>query len=162
MLYWLLYEKLFPFFHPFRIFRYLTFRTAFASLHRAADRALHRPLRHPEAARIPDRPVHPRRRPPVAPEKIRHAHHGRRAHRHRHSAAHRALVRPRQPLRLDRRLLHARLRRHRFCRRLHQGRPAPQPRPHRARQALLAGSRRRRGGRRAGRARRSSTCSPPS
>ena len=32
MLYWLLYEKLFPFFHPFRIFRYLTFRTAFASL----------------------------------------------------------------------------------------------------------------------------------
>ena len=32
MLYWLLYEKLFPFFHPFRIFRYLTFRTGFASL----------------------------------------------------------------------------------------------------------------------------------
>lgn len=32
MLYWLLYERLFPFFHPFRIFRYLTFRTAFASL----------------------------------------------------------------------------------------------------------------------------------
>ncbi len=31
MLYWLLYEKLFPFFHPFRVFRYLTFRTAFAS-----------------------------------------------------------------------------------------------------------------------------------
>ncbi len=31
MLYWLLYEKLFPFFHPLRIFRYLTFRTAFAS-----------------------------------------------------------------------------------------------------------------------------------
>ena len=32
MLYWLLYEKLFPFFHPFRIFRYLTFRTVIASL----------------------------------------------------------------------------------------------------------------------------------
>ena len=32
MLYWLLYEKLFPYFHPYRIFRYLTFRTAFASL----------------------------------------------------------------------------------------------------------------------------------
>ena len=31
MLYWLLYEKLFPFVRPFRIFRYLTFRTAFAS-----------------------------------------------------------------------------------------------------------------------------------
>jgi phospho-N-acetylmuramoyl-pentapeptide-transferase len=32
LLYWLLYEKLFPFFHPFRIFRYLTIRTAFATL----------------------------------------------------------------------------------------------------------------------------------
>ena len=31
MLYWLLYQKLYPFFHPFRSFRYLTFRTAFAS-----------------------------------------------------------------------------------------------------------------------------------
>jgi phospho-N-acetylmuramoyl-pentapeptide-transferase len=31
LLYWLLYEKLFPFFHPFRLFRFLTFRTAFAS-----------------------------------------------------------------------------------------------------------------------------------
>ncbi len=32
MLYWLLYQKLYPVFHPFRIFRYLTFRTVFASL----------------------------------------------------------------------------------------------------------------------------------
>ena len=32
MLYWLLYQKLFPVFSPFRIFRYLTFRTMFASL----------------------------------------------------------------------------------------------------------------------------------
>ncbi|WP_263357089.1 phospho-N-acetylmuramoyl-pentapeptide-transferase [Acidicapsa ligni] len=32
MLYWLLYQKLFPYFHPFRIFQYLTFRTAFSSL----------------------------------------------------------------------------------------------------------------------------------
>jgi phospho-N-acetylmuramoyl-pentapeptide-transferase len=32
LLYWLLYQKLFPYFRPFRIFRYLTFRTAFASL----------------------------------------------------------------------------------------------------------------------------------
>lgn len=32
MLYWLLFEKLFHYFPPFRIFRYLTFRTAFASL----------------------------------------------------------------------------------------------------------------------------------
>ncbi len=32
MLYWLLYQKLFPYFRPFRIFRYLTFRTAFATI----------------------------------------------------------------------------------------------------------------------------------
>ena len=32
MLYWLLYQKLFPYFRVFRIFRYLTFRTVFASL----------------------------------------------------------------------------------------------------------------------------------
>ena len=32
MLYWLLYEQLYPRFFPFPIFRYITFRTAFASL----------------------------------------------------------------------------------------------------------------------------------
>jgi len=32
LLYWLLYERLYPFFRPFRIFRFLTVRTAFASL----------------------------------------------------------------------------------------------------------------------------------
>ncbi len=32
MLYWLLYNELYRYFPPFRIFRYLTFRTAFASL----------------------------------------------------------------------------------------------------------------------------------
>ncbi len=32
MLYWLLYEQLYPYFSPFRVFRYVTFRTAFASL----------------------------------------------------------------------------------------------------------------------------------
>lgn len=32
MLYWLLYQKLYPYFHPFRIFHFITFRTAFASL----------------------------------------------------------------------------------------------------------------------------------
>jgi phospho-N-acetylmuramoyl-pentapeptide-transferase len=32
LLYWLLYQKLFPYFGVFRIFRYLTFRTAFASM----------------------------------------------------------------------------------------------------------------------------------
>lgn len=32
LLYWLLYQKLFPYFRMFRIFRYVTFRTVFASL----------------------------------------------------------------------------------------------------------------------------------
>src|ERR1019366_5525778 len=32
LLYWLLYQKLFPYFKLFRIFRYLTFRCVFASL----------------------------------------------------------------------------------------------------------------------------------
>jgi len=32
LLYWLLYQRLFQYFPPFRIFRYVTFRTAFASL----------------------------------------------------------------------------------------------------------------------------------
>ncbi len=32
MLYWLLYEKLFHYFSPFRLFQFNTFRTAFASL----------------------------------------------------------------------------------------------------------------------------------
>src|ERR1044072_4773605 len=32
MLYYLLYEKVFPYVSPFRVFRYITFRTAFASL----------------------------------------------------------------------------------------------------------------------------------
>jgi phospho-N-acetylmuramoyl-pentapeptide-transferase len=32
LLYWLLYQQLFEYFSPFRIFRFLTFRTAFASL----------------------------------------------------------------------------------------------------------------------------------
>ena len=49
MLYWLLYQKLYPFFHPFRIFRYLTFRTAFAS-GTALLIALFISLRDPEAA----------------------------------------------------------------------------------------------------------------
>ena len=32
MLYWLLYEQLYQYFNPLRVFRYITFRTAFASL----------------------------------------------------------------------------------------------------------------------------------
>src|SRR5690348_10228438 len=36
--------------------------------------ALHRPLCHPEAPRVPNRAVCPRRRAAVAPEEIGHAH----------------------------------------------------------------------------------------
>jgi phospho-N-acetylmuramoyl-pentapeptide-transferase len=32
MFYWLLYEQLYPYFSPFRVFRFITFRTAFAGL----------------------------------------------------------------------------------------------------------------------------------
>src|SRR5215210_2400929 len=32
MLYWLLFEQLFPYFSPFRVFQYLTSRTAFATI----------------------------------------------------------------------------------------------------------------------------------
>src|SRR5437867_6684090 len=32
MFYWLLYQQIYPYFSPFRVFRYLTFRTAFAGL----------------------------------------------------------------------------------------------------------------------------------
>ena len=32
MLYWLLYQRLFPYFRVLRIFRYVTFRCVFASL----------------------------------------------------------------------------------------------------------------------------------
>jgi len=78
LFYWLLYEKLFPFFHPFRVFRYLTLRTAFASL-TALLIALF-----------------------IGPwviKKLREFQIG-------HSAAHCTLVRSRQPFRLDRRLFH--------------------------------------------------------
>ena len=109
MLYWLLYEKLFPFFHPFRIFRYLTFRTAFRLAHGAADRALHRPVGHPQAARVPDRPVCARGRAAVAPEEDGHAHDGRRADLHCDSAAHGAVVRSGESVCVDRGFLYARL-----------------------------------------------------
>src|SRR5947209_19584145 len=51
-------------------------------------RAVYWAVRYSEASRIPDRAIHPRGRPAIAPEKIRNAHHGGRAHHHRGSAAH--------------------------------------------------------------------------
>ena len=161
MLYWLLYLKLFHYFPPFRIFRYLTFRTAFASLTALFTGLIVGPDRHPAAARISDRTVHPRRRSAGAPEKSRHAHHGRPADRHRHPGSHLALGRPEQSVCLDRRAFHAGLRRHRFCRRLPQGRSSPQSRPYRARQAGLADRGQRPDCRRADRPAVPRRCTPP-
>ena len=153
MLYWLLYEKLFPFFHPFRIFRYLTFRTAFASLTALLIALFIGPYVIQKLQGVPDRPVCARRRPAVAHEEDWNADHGRRAHLHRHSAAHGAVVRPGQSVCVDRGFLHACVRRHRVCRRLHQGSAAAQPGIDGARQAALAGAGWRVGCRGAGRAR---------
>ncbi len=69
MLYWLLYLKLFHYFPPFRIFRYLTFRTAFASLTALFTALIIGPLVIQPPARIPDRPVHPRGRSESPSEK---------------------------------------------------------------------------------------------
>jgi len=108
--------------------------------HGVADCAVHRPLGDPEAARVSDRPVRPRRRPAVAPEEDRHAHHGRHSHRDCHCAADGALVGSIEPIHLDCCLLYAGVRGHRICGRLHQGCEAAQPGSHRARQAAVAGT----------------------
>jgi len=51
----------FPYFRPFRIFRYLTFRTAFATLTALLIGLVVRSVCDPEVARVSDRPVYPRR-----------------------------------------------------------------------------------------------------
>ncbi len=150
MLYWLLYEKLFPFFHPFRIFRYLTFRTAFASLTALLIALFIGPwviqkLREFQIGQYvredgPQSHLKKTGTPTMGGVLIVH----------RHSAAHGAVVRSRQSVCLDHGFFHAGLRRHRLCRRLHQGGPAAQPGPDGARQAALAGAGRRAGGRCAG------------
>ena len=101
----------------------------------AADYAFHRALGDSKAAGVPDRPVCARRRPAVASEKDRHAHHGRGTDRDCHSAAHGALVRPHESLCVDHGFLDAGLRRYWLCRRLHQSGAAAQPGTDGARQA---------------------------
>jgi alpha-glucosidase len=73
----------------------------------AADRAADRAVRHRAAARVSDRPVHPRRGPAVAPEEGRHADHGRRADLHLDPGADAAVERPVEPLVWLVMLLHA-------------------------------------------------------
>ena len=82
MLYFLLYEQLSKYVSPFRVFRYTTFRTAFASLTALFLCIALGPVADQQAARVSDRAVHPRGRPEVAPEKGRHADHGRRPDHH--------------------------------------------------------------------------------
>ena len=128
MLYWLLYEKLFPFFHPFRIFRYLTFRTAFASLTALLIALFIGPY------------VIQKLREFQIGQYIRED--GPQSHLKKSGTPTMGGVLiviaillptvlwsdPANPFVWIAVCLHARLRRHRLCRRLHQGRQAPQPR----------------------------------
>ena len=100
MLYWLLYQKLYPFFHPFRIFRYLTFRTAFASGTALLIALFIGPYVIQKLREFQIGQYIREDGPAVASEKIGHADHGRRADRHRHPAAHGVVVRS-QPIRLS-------------------------------------------------------------
>ena len=91
MLYWLLYQRLFAHFPPFRIFRYVTFRTAFASLTALfmgliIGPAIIRQLRDFQIGQYIREEG-----PKGAPEKSRHADHGRRADHDRHHCAHAAV-----------------------------------------------------------------------
>ncbi len=150
MLYWLLYEKLFPFFHPFRIFRYLTFRTAFATLTALLIALFIGPW------------VIEKLREFQIGQYVRED--GPQSHLKKSGTPTMGGVLiciaillptvlwadPANPVYLDHGLLHAGLRRHRFCRRLHQSCPAAQPGPYGAGQAAVAGAGRRTGGRGAG------------
>ena len=54
MLYWLLYQVLFRYFSPFRIFRYLTFRTIFYTQEDAVSKRQYRLYRHTVGSSDPD------------------------------------------------------------------------------------------------------------
>ena len=82
MLYYLLYEQLYRYVSPFRVFRYVTFRTAFASLTALFLCIALGPWLIDKLRAVSDRPIHPRGRAEVAPEEGRHADHGRRADHH--------------------------------------------------------------------------------
>ena len=89
------YEKLFQHFQPFRVFRYVTFRTALASLTALFLCIVLGPWLIASCA-VPDRPAHPRRRAEVPSEESRHADHGRPADHHLHRGSDAAVGQPAQ------------------------------------------------------------------
>ena len=138
MLYWLLFVKLYHYFPPFRIFRYLTFRTAFASLTALFTGLIVGPM------------VINRLREFQIGQYIREE--GPKAHQKKAGTPTMgglliaiAIVVPTllwadlsNPFVWIAIGFDLRLRRHRLCRRLHKGGAAPQSRPHRTRQARPA------------------------
>ena len=104
-------QTLGPEFGFLRVFQYITFRAVMAAHDRAADRPGGRPVGDPPPDRAEDRPAGARLRHGDAPDQERHAHHGRRADADLDRRRHAAVVRPVEPLRLDRAGGHAGLRR---------------------------------------------------
>ncbi len=107
-----------PFLGALNVTRYITFRTAAASLTALAISLLLRPLADPQAARLPDRPDHPAGRAAVAPRQGRHADDGRAADPDRGGRADAAVGGSLEPVHLDRGAGDGRLRRGRLPRRL--------------------------------------------
>ena len=91
MLYYLFYEVLRPYFKALNVFRYITVRTAYASLTALFHRAGARAVGDSRTARNANRPVHPRRRAKEPQGQGRHTHDGRSANRNRHGGSHFAL-----------------------------------------------------------------------
>ena len=137
MLYFLLYELLSKYVSPFRVFRYITFRTAFASLTALFLCIALGPWLIGKLRAVSDRAVHPRRRPQVAPEEGGHADHGRRADHHLDRGADAAVGGPALSLCLDRAGGADRVRLDRLSRRLREDHAAAEPRADRPAQAGL-------------------------
>jgi hypothetical protein len=142
----MLYHLLFPLHDAFSVLnvtRYITFRTAAASLTALALSLLLGPVDDPAAAGVPDRAGDPARGARVAPGEGRHAHDGWLAHPHVRADAHAAVGRPGERLHLDRGHRHGLLRRDRVRRRLPEAHAAVAPRAAAALQDGAAGARRR-------------------
>ncbi len=114
-------QTLSPEFGFLRVFQYLTFRAVMAALTSLLIGLIAGPgvIRHLAELKI-GQPVRGYAME-TPPDQERHAHHGRRADPAVDRDLHPAVVRPHQPLRLDRAGGDARLRRHRLGRRLAQG-----------------------------------------
>ncbi len=121
MLYWLFYEKLFRHFTPFRVFQYVTFRTAFAALTAlflclALGPWLIAKLREFQIGQYIREDG-----PKVAHEEGRHAHHGRHSDHHLDRDSHAAVGESGEPVRVDRDVQPGELRADRLLGRLRQG-----------------------------------------